>query len=166
MLHQNVLSSEFPVGIAGGIDIPVCQNPIMAAEQGCGLRRQCPLDLGLRPDKEGSLSMLRGAALQQAVGILSGVKTSICRGHFPTNIIQDIINRFFVGIFPGDLPRFQVAYCQLRLIVEHLFKVGDMPALVYRVPVKSSPEMIMDPTHSHTIESSKNEAAQILVSFR
>ena len=65
------------------------------------------------------------------------------------DIVEDVARSFGVEVILGELIRGEVGNDELRLIVEHLFKVRDMPELVDAVAMETAGQMVVHAAFVH-----------------
>ena len=145
--------------IAGDQDIPLCKHvvrivadvalrldAIVVIENLCCFFAQGGGDFSLLPQIKPPFTPL-------AVGILGGEELPLLAGHLLQHIAQDVARHLRVSAVVGDLPGFQVGAGQLRLIVEHLFKMGHMPFIVHGIAVETAAEVVVQPAAGHFAQS-------------
>ena len=127
------------------------------------IRPQQLPELCFGPDVKGTFFQL---AIRQAVCVEGGVKTaSFGREpglHEPEASFHGLpVQRVAVtGIAPG------VKAHQLCIVVEHFFKMGHMPAGVYRIPGKTPAQRVVQPAVRHRPEAQAHVLAHRFVPAR
>ena len=63
---------------------------------------------------------------------------------------------------PRDLVGFQVGHGELRLVVEHLFEVRDVPARIGGVAVEAAAEVVVDAARGHVSQGDEIHFQRLL----
>src|SRR5690606_37120412 len=83
-----------------------------------------------------------------AVGIQSRIKSSVRVSHFTQQPGEDSLNNFFVLSIAGGSVCFSIEAHELAVVVKHFLKVRSKPLSVDGIARKSTPDLIVNATHS------------------
>src|SRR6266511_626370 len=98
-----------------------------------------------RPDVERAL-------VSFGVGVLGGEDPAAGVVHLSEDVVEDPFGHSAIAALPRDLPGPRVEPPELRVVVQHLLEVGDVPPLIDRVAMEASTDLIVDPARSHPVE--------------
>ena len=102
-------------------------------------------------------------ARRLAVGVLGGEEPAGGRvGEVALHVGEDVARRVGKLFVTRDLVGFQVGDGELRLVVEHLLEVRDVPARVGRVAVKAAAQMIVDAARRHVTQRGEVHLQRVL----
>ncbi len=160
LLHQNILPNELTLRVVR--DISVRLHPIMHTEK-IRIRAQHRLNLHFRPNIECPLSVLvllvtcylilvTSRRLQRRIRILRRIKSSVRSGQIALHIVKNPARQPRIDFVSGRLLRLQIVERDLRLIVEHLFKMRHKPPLIDRVAMKPATHMIVQSALRHLLQ--------------
>ena len=119
------------------LPIPSWRYVVGGAKCFCSLAEKTP-DLLLRPDVELAFFSL-------AVGILSAVVAAALPLHFPERPLERLASDTCVSGVGAELISLQVASGKEGVVVEHLLEVRYEPAIVCRITMKATAQMIVHP---------------------
>ncbi len=116
-----------------------------AAEDGSQILPQNRLHLARSPQVKGSLAPLR-------IGVLAAVEAAVRVEQVAQQILDRLPRRLREEVTAARLEGLQAGKDQQRLIVKHLFEVGDKPLLVDRVAVQAEAELVVDPAQANGLQ--------------
>ena len=102
-------------------------------------------DFLLGPDVELPLNPLR-------VGVLGRVEATGGMSEIPPDVVDCLGGDLEPPVVVRDLPCVEVDPGQESVVIEHLLKVGDQPAVVDRVAGESPAQVVVDPARGHGVE--------------
>ena len=126
-----------PVAFVGDVE--------KGAEPAALFGAQDRLHLGRRPDEELALLALR-------IGVGRRIEPALGADHLPQDVLQDLARDPGVEGVPRDLVALQVGLREQGVVVEHLFEVGDQPALIRGVAGKAAADLVIHPALGHAIQ--------------
>jgi len=94
------------------------------------------------PQVEATLVALR-------VGVEAGVEATFWRRHFALHEGKRLLNHPRKRRLLGQLPAIEIGARQQGVVIKHLLEVGNEPALVDTVAVKTATQLVVDATGGH-----------------
>ena len=113
-----------------------------------------PLEVRRRPDEEAALGAV-------AVGIGRGVEAAVGRRHLAQHVVERLLGGPAEREPSGESVTRQVGARELRLVVEHLLEVRNLPRGVGRVAMEAAADLIEDPAARHGVERALGDARGI-----
>ena len=117
------------------------------------------LELPRRPDEEFALDAF-------LVGVLGAVEAAFGAQQLAFQIAQGGAGQteevlLGLGAFRRYLMRLQIRPGELGVVVEHLLEVGNQPAFVHAVAVKSAAELVVKAAQTHHAQGGERHAAPL-----
>ena len=150
--EEGVEALEFAVGIAFRTRIAVATGAVGVAEDAAVFLAEKLVDLGGLPDVEGAFRFVIGIRGREAVGVFSGEETAVLMEHVAFEIGHCVAHDRFKEDILRDLPGLRVGGEELRLIVEHLFVMRDVPVAIHAVAVEAAADVIAHAAVRHAAQ--------------
>mmetsp|Transcript_9631 Transcript_9631/g.29189 ORF Transcript_9631/g.29189 Transcript_9631/m.29189 type:complete len:218 (-) Transcript_9631:866-1519(-) len=130
-------------------------------EERCCRFAQHQFEFKLCPHVEGTFRLLRllVASRKRDLGVcvLCGEETPRALiGHFSRDIVQDTAHGRLGQWVAVNLESLKIGKHKLGLIVEHLLKMGNVPEVINRVPVKTPAKMVVHAAECHLSQGVKS----------
>ena len=119
-------------------------HPKILAEKPC-VAFQRVVDLFLCPDVERSFPRFFRPFRTRAVSIFRGIKPSLRIRHIPQDIVQRLACHSRKKRVLRAARGIEVRLNELRLVVEHLFKMRDPPLTVHGITVEPPADLVVHP---------------------
>src|SRR3989338_678026 len=87
-----------------------------------------------------------------AVGVFSGIETSLRRGHIPQHISKDALCNISKKCLSCSLICLCICDGKQRLVIKHFFKMRNEPVLIRSIYMESASQLIVNTTTSHPIK--------------
>ena len=97
-----------------------------------------------------------------AVGVLRGVEPARWVGHLARDVVQRLLGHPAKLVVARHLPHLDQQPRQLRVIVQHLFKVWRQPALVHRIAMETAAQLVVHAAARHLPQAVSHHFQRLL----
>ena len=152
LLHMEHILSRVVVHIPQLANIPIDRSEIQLGRVEHGAR------LVQGPGK------VVAVVVEADVGVLRGVKAAaLTIGHGRVQPADDLLRRRSKILADKALEAVRVSAQHLGVVVEHLLEVGNHPALIHAVAMKSARQLVVDAAAGHLFQSGDEGVAGLIV---
>ena len=93
---------------------------------------------------------------------LPQIEPTAFRSHIAAHVIENVARDLAKSRVMRTLKCFEVGIRQLRLIVEHLFEMRDVPKAIDRIAMKSATKLVVHSAHCHFPEGEQYHFERML----
>ena len=164
-LGEDILAGEFLLGVQFRRYVTLLAHPEVRRHPTGPLGPDHRAQFSGGPDVEGALGVVGSIGGDLAVGVLGGIKTAFRVGQIAKDVVEDVAGQPAVAFVAGGTTGLEEVHRDLRLVVEHFFKMRNEPAGIDRVAVKAAADMVMHAPPRHGAQGVGGHAHRLGAGF-